>query len=983
MTRFGWRGAPAVFFIAFSAAISSATPAATSDTRAACACYALTAWTVKEGLPGGNVLSIAQDREGYLWLGTNSGLVRFDGFQFVQWGGGGDAALPGTFIPALVGARDGSVWVGFEDVSGVTRIRDGKVTNYGAQDGLPPGGVAALIEDRHGTLWAGGHGGLAVFRGTNWERLGKDAGLPELDVFSLYEDRQGTLWTGTSAGVFRRADGDRSFELIDLQLRFVQSFAEDRWGVLWVTDADTFVQALSPARRPRIDPAIHRPGAGSRLLRDQYGSIWVAALGAGLFHLQQPRSDAQPQLERYAYEHKFSGAARSVFEDRDKNLWVGMRGGGLLRLSQSPVKTDFVLDGLTNDGVHALATAVDGSLWVATGHDLNVFSRNGRKTFSAEVSLLHGDRHGDMWAVTATGIGRFQNGHFVHVQIPAVVRVGRSLSLATDARQRLWLCIYDQGLFRWGVGELTRFEDVPNVAGRSCNSVYQDSRDRIWVGFTAGGLAVYEHNAFTVYEPRDGLAPGAIAAIYEDHAGSIWISTVTGITRIANGKLTTVVGHGLPSKLVPSLVEDAEGFLWLGVNSGAALIRLDPREVDQAAVDPHHQIIYRRYDESDGLEGPLLRLSRPTAARGSDGRLWFVSGAGIAAIDPHELQSSRSSASPHLERVTIDGKETEPLADLKLPPRTLTLQIDYGALSLSSASKLRFRYMLEGLTPEWVEAGGRRQVSYTNLQPGGYRFQLQAASDAAWTKSVTWQFTVLPPFYRTYWFYGLSAAGVAFVFWASWWLRMRSVRNEFALIIAERTRVSRDIHDTLLQSLGAFTLQLEVVARQLDPSQRSARDELQHLRRQVKQCIKEARRSVWALRSPRLEAQDLVEAFQQMANDAMIAAPAKIRVTAIGRSRRCAPHVEEQLLRIGQEAISNAVHHGEAVRVDITLEYSGSTVSLSVADNGRGFVEDPAKASTGHWGLENMRGRAAELGGRVTITSSPGNGTVIRAIVPL
>ncbi|HET6315699.1 MAG TPA: histidine kinase, partial [Chloroflexota bacterium] len=420
----------------------------------------------------------------------------------------------------------------------------------------------------------------------------------------------------------------------------------------------------------------------------------------------------------------------------------------------------------------------------------------------------------------------------------------------------------------------------------------------------------------------DGLTPGAIAAIAEDRRGSIWISSVSGLTRITNGKLTTVTGHGLPRKLVPSLVEDDDGYFWVGVNSGAAIIRFDPQEFDRAAADPGHQLAYRLYDESDGMPGPLLRLSRPTAARGSDGRLWFVSGPGVAVINPHALPSHKKAPSPHLERVAVDGKEAG-LQEQTLPPRTLTLQIDYGALSLSSASKIRFRYMLEGLRPEWVDAGARRQVSFTNLQPGSYRFRLAAASDTNWAETeATWNFFVLPPFYRTYWFYALCAASTALLVWTSWWLRLRSVRNEFALVIAERARVSRDIHDTLLQSLGAFTLQLEVVARQLDPSQSSAREKLQYLRKQVSQCVVEARRSVWELRSPRLEAHDLVEAFRHMADDAMALVPAKIRVTVTGRPRRCAPHVEEQLLRIAQEAISNAVRHGEATEIDVTLEYS-------------------------------------------------------------
>jgi signal transduction histidine kinase len=290
--------------------------------------------------------------------------------------------------------------------------------------------------------------------------------------------------------------------------------------------------------------------------------------------------------------------------------------------------------------------------------------------------------------------------------------------------------------------------------------------------------------------------------------------------------------------------------------------------------------------------------------------------------------------------------------------------------------------MLDGLDRDWVEAGTARQASYANLLPGTYRFRVRATGDgAAPGPDAVLGFTVQPPFYKTYWFSALCLTGCVGLLWAFQRLRLRAVRNEYALILAERARVSRDIHDTLLQSLGAFNLQLEVVARQLGNSQTSASDTVQQLRSQVAQCIQEARRSIWDLRSPRLEAHDLVEAFRRMASDA---APIAIEVTTHGRVRRCAPRAEDQLLKIGQEAIGNAIRHGHATRVEISLDYRRGSLALHISDNGCGFdPEAHNQATSGHWGLKNMRERAEDIGGQLGIISSPGSGTSVQLLAPL
>jgi signal transduction histidine kinase len=340
---------------------------------------------------------------------------------------------------------------------------------------------------------------------------------------------------------------------------------------------------------------------------------------------------------------------------------------------------------------------------------------------------------------------------------------------------------------------------------------------------------------------------------------------------------------------------------------------------------------------------------------------------------------------PRIERVAIDGREVSPVADFVVPPRARTLEIDYGAVSLSLASKLRFRYKLDGFSNEWVDAGSRRQLSYTNLEAGTYRFHVGVTSDGQWVDTATSiAFTVHPPFYRTYWFYALCIGIIGLAAWGVWWLRLSAIRHEFAVVIGERARVSREIHDTLLQSLGALTVQLEIVARHLDPSQSKAQAALQRLRKNLVYCVRDARRSVWELRSLRLEQRNLVEAVEEMAQETMVALPVSIRIEVAGRVRQCAPDVEQHLLRIAQEAISNAVQHGGAGEVVVELDYRGKALSLTIRDNGRGFVPDEATANSGeHWGLVNMRERVTRMGGELSVKSVVGQGTIVTAVSPI
>jgi signal transduction histidine kinase len=372
--------------------------------------------------------------------------------------------------------------------------------------------------------------------------------------------------------------------------------------------------------------------------------------------------------------------------------------------------------------------------------------------------------------------------------------------------------------------------------------------------------------------------------------------------------------------------------------------------------------------------------------RGGDGRLWVATGLGMTVIDPSSLPRSRRPAPPRIEGITADGRRIAPARGLALPSRTSTLRIDYGTISLSSSSKLRFRYMLEGLDDEWVYAGGAREATYSNVPSGDYRFRVSTTANGEWTEAARWEFSVAPPFYRTREFAVSTVLGLVLVLAAAWWLRLRAVRNQYALVFAERARVSREIHDTLLQSLAAIGVELETIATQLEPSQAPARDGLRRLRRQVGHCLREARESILELRNNSMKPRALVDLLRELAEHTTKNKGIHTEFSVSGRLRACSGDADVQLLRIAQEAVANAVKHGRATFIHITLQFEKDGVRLTIADNGCGFVpeeRDPAPKSGEHLGLLTMRERAARLRGRLALISNPGVGTTIEAAVPL
>ncbi len=948
MPHFHARAALLAFLLAAPATVRGSDPPL-SD-------YTITSWTKSESIRSLSVLSISQDQDGYLWLGTSSGLIRFDGVRFVPWEALGRGALPHDAPISLLNARDGSLWVGFSG-AGIARIRRGEATFFHNPEGLTL--TRTLLEDQHGQLWAASRGGLYRFTGSAWEHQGTDTGLPLSPTNALYEDEAGRLCVRTFQGVFRREAPDTRWERVTPR-------------------PDQLIPAnqLIPAQYASNQAGAHR---------DRQGNVWIISLGQGLWRIRPGANDPSAVEHMTVQTGLSSDVVTALYEDRDGNIWVGTR-SALHELT--PRKVTPVRDIGTSVAVQSTP---DGSMWLASNRGLIRFKNGQRITYTereglpgTNVRAIFADRDGTLWVAANKGFARFANEHLSRLSMAEGRPLGRIMSIAADGEGTLWVADLHLGLLRLRDGHLTSVDDIPEMRQETTFGLFTDDRGRVWMGLSSGRVGVLEAGRLSVHD-RVGIS-GPIAAITEDRSGAIWIGGDNGIARFAGGRWTaaTTERNGFPSSQVTVIVADAEGSIWTGTKIG--LVRVEPGELDRVASAPAYKIQYKLYDETDGLEGLPIALANPGGVRAADGSLWFVTNGGATIVTPKTLSRSHVPPPVRIEEIRAGSQRFEPGASPVLPPHNQRLEIDYTALSLTSPHSLRFRFRLEGFDTDWQDAGSRRQAIYTNLPPGPYRFRVLAfdkegAFDAS---GATVAFSIEPAFYQASWFYLACAVTFVALGVAAWCLRLRQIRKRFSLVLAERVRISREVHDTLLQSLVAVALQAGTMAEQVQfPGAGGIREQLTRMRKDVERQIREVRESIWNLRSPILEHRDLPAALRETGERVAHEAAVRFEFIVAGRPRPCVPNIEEQLLRIGQEALTNAGRHAHASEVRLELKYEDNRVQLRVSDDGIGFDPDAGVQTGRHFGLINMRERAQQAGGHLTVVSGSGKGTEIVAVVPI
>ena len=940
--------------------------------------YFVTTWSEKDGLPPAGIRSLEQGAEGDLWLGTETGLVRFDGLRFVPFERLQHGRLPAGAVSALMRARDGSLWVGLNGRPSLARVNDGRVTTFTESDGLADGQVSSLYQDRRGVIWAGSVAGLFRFDGRRWARVA----LPESgrdSVAAIREDAAGGLWAVGPLAVFRRPAVDASFDVVermDVASNVWQSLSVDREGRMWMADFEHGVRLLGD--RIALPPLTKGRAWGVQILHDSHGTMWVATRGQGLWCIPEANAGRTPTVIT-SRDGLVSDAVQALLEDRDGNIWIGTP-AGLQRLSPHRVapRRDLGV-------VRVLETSPDGSVWVGTSEGLSHITSSGARPLTAAEGLpgavvlsLHTDRAGGLWVATERGVARYAGGRFTLLDNvdPTMQRV---FAIATTRPGDVWLRDFLYRLYHWRDGAMVPVTDVPESYRRNIFALYGDRGGNVWIGGAEGRLGVHRADgSFHTHE----LPIGTVMPIVEDREGAIWAGGSDGLSRITSDRVESITRAQGFAGSVKAIVEDRAGDLWVGIGSG--IIRIEKGEFSRAAAVGGRGFHYRFLNVADGVAGTPIAEGAKAGVLAADGTLWFSTSGGATLVDPTRVGTAPPLPPIRIESVTADGQRFVAETRLFEPSHASHVHIAFNALTMTDPTRVRFRYRLADYDHEWVDAGTSREASYSNLPPGRYRFAVEATNgDGVWTAGAAYEFGIAPMFYQTTWFYALSVLVVAAAVAGAWRLRVSQVRRQFALVLGERIRMSREIHDTLLQGLAGLALEIDDLSHNLDGARPGASERVLAMRRRVEAYLREARLSIWDMRTPHVAASDFPQALREVGQRAIGERPVRLDLVVNGAPQRCPPRVKEQLLLIGQEAVNNAVRHGQPTRVDLELDCDEHSTRLRVSDDGRGFDPDDAWHANGHYGLRGMRERAEQVRGTILIDSAPGRGTRVEATVPI
>jgi signal transduction histidine kinase/ligand-binding sensor domain-containing protein len=979
--------------------------------------YAHTSWKNREGFTNGVISSIVQSADGYLWLGTDSGLYRFDGVRVVAWQPPSNQHLPTNYISTLLVTRDGTLWIG--TVNGLASLRDGKLTQYPELDGMA---INGLVQDGGGVVWAAGWtpappGELCAIQHDTTRCIGRDGSLGRGPA-GLFEDSKANLWLGMKDGIWRWKPGPARFYPLAGAPMGISGLAEGDDGELLISMTGRIARLVEgKPENAYLYPSPAQESYGRTLLRDQDGSLWIGTIGAGLVHVHQGSTDVFGEADGLS-----GSVVSALFQDREGNVWVATT-AGLDRFRDFSVATVSAKEGfLCASQPGSIVAGRDGSIWQGGPNGLCRW-RNGQVTlyhepntevprtyFSAmakvqEVTASGFPKHtfmsvfedalGRIWVLATGGVGYMQNDRFIRLR---AVPGGNAFSISGDTKGNLWISNWEHGLLHIRGETLVEQVPWPQLGGKGFASglAADPLQGGVWLGFGHGSLAHFDGGGLsTSYTAADGLGEGRVNDLRIDPDGTLWAATMGGLSRVKNNRVATLSSaNGLSCKVVHWSIEDNDHNLWLYMSCG--LVRIAHSEFEAWEKNPSRRIHTTLFDASDGVwtHGFSGHGLGPGVAKSSDGRLWFTSQTGLSVIDPHHLAFNRLPPPVQIEQITVDQKTYEtdltPSVSMRLPAQVRDLRIDYTALSFVAPEKVLFRYKLEGWDREWQDAGTRRQAFYSNLPPRDYRFRVTASNNSGvWNeRGAALDFAIAPAYWQTNWFRAVGMLVLLGILWAVYQLRLRQLTRAFNMTLearlTERTRVARELHDTLLQSFQGLLLRFRTVRTLLPTRLGEAQQTLDSAIEQTRAAIREGRDAVQGLRSSAVEAEDFVEALRALGEE-LASDPAHARANALtlkieGTPRGLRPVVCEEIHRIAREALRNAYRHAEASRIEVQVNYGTERFELRVRDDGKGVDPDFLKGTgrPGHFGFSGMRERAGEIGGKLSIWSAQGSGTELQ-----
>lgn len=958
-------------------------PRAIDDGRAMSQ-YIRTRWESDRGFPGGAVSAIAQAADGYLWIATGNGLVRFDGLTFRLFdlpGGIGGAQPP---VLGVVADESGSVWARLRGAA-LLRRRGGAFESAFAQVGLPANVVTAMARGRDGEMLIATLGQpVAAVRHDRAVPLAPLRAMSSSFVIAMAETPGGEIWLGTrDAGVFRVQGSEVTRITSGLPDLKINCLLPDDAGGLWIGTDRGVARWTGAAVSQAEVPAELRALPVLAMTRDADGNLWIAAGARGLLRMNARGVSALGDRDEAARR-----PVTAVFEDRDGDVWVGTS-DGIERWRDSVFTTYATPQGLPGDTGGPIYVDEAQHVWFAPASGGLYWMKDGVVTAVTVAGLdrdvvysIAGDDHG-VW------VGR-QRGGLTRVDLTAAGPIARTFThadgLAQDSvyvvdRARdgsVWAGTLSGGVSRLARGRFTTYDVSAGLPSNAVNALADTADGTIWFA-TPNGLGALSRGGWRQYTTNDGLPSNDITTLFEDAAGRLWIGTTGGLAIVDDGRLRRVTRA--PQALrgsILGLAEDRSGRLWIATSD--RVLRVSRNALADAATTDDD---VREYGVADGLAATGGVKRHRSVVADPAGRIWIAMNRGLSVADPARSDRRAKPALTSIESLTADDVSMSTAGTIAVPSARRRLAFSFAGLSLSMPERIRFRYRLDGFDHDWSAPTADRQAIYTNLSPRPYVFRVVASnSDGTWNGAeASLAFAITPAFWQTVWFRVLVAACGAAIGWSAYRLRVRQVarrlQTRFEERLAERTRIAQDLHDTLLQGCVSASMQLHVATDRL-PEDSPVKPALGRVLDLMARVIEDGRNAVRGLRTTTSPPDELERAFAGVPQELAIASQASYRVRVGGRPRPLKAIVRDEIYRIGREGLVNALRHADASNVEIEIDYGARELRVFVRDDGRGI--DPAVVHSGvdgHWGIPGMRERAKRIGGTLTIRSRAEAGTEV------
>ena len=946
--------------------------------------YRLNGWTAENGLPQNVIRGIAQTPDGYLWIATLDGVARFDGVRFTVFNKSNTPGIASNRFGSMMEDQNGDLWFTSEG-GNVTRYHRGSFHTYGPEEGIPANSIHGLARDSGGNLW--------MLSEDSIEKWNEGTGLRDMTPDKLRMHYEPLYWD--NAGYWGT---DQSGLHIFSNGRFV-SYPLPRWlgggslwnvaiggnGSIWLETSDG-KQAVIPAGKQAAEP-IDLAHLQSVSYRDPHGHVWKFHIGQRLTRFLDFESSGQPASISFTH----------LLEDNEGNVWIGTEGNGLYQLQEQSIDVYSKGQGLPDQDLYPVYQDHSGAIWLGAWQSGLSCFRDGRFTnyTTAQglpgrlVSALGGDKDGNLWVGTHGGLGIFRDGQFHQ---PAVLLPERTVAQAIlqDRGGTMWIGTTN-GLvtYRQGPSRTLTVED--GLAGNDVKVIIESATGDLWIG-GYGGLTRLHGGRFTHWSERDGLPSDNIRAIYEDRDGTIWIGSYDGgLGRLKDGKFTRFSERdGLFNNGVFQILEDERGNLWMSCNRG--IYRVSKQELNEFAEGKRKTITSVAYGKADGMLNVECNGGMwPAGIKTGDGKLWFPTQDGVAVIDPGTVRINPEPPPVVIEAAFLD-RAPVPLQDsLKIPPAKENLEIEYTALSFIHSDQIRFRYKLEGLDSNWLDAGSRRTAYYSHLPPGRYEFHVIAAnSDGVWNNAgQKLAITVQAPFYRTWWFITLEAFAAAALIAAGVSYRISQLQRAQAMqkafsqqLIAsqenERQRIASELHDSLGQRLVVIN-NLALFSMRAERKGADAGDEptaMEEISAEAALAIQETREISYNLRPFQLDRLGLTKAIEGIARTVATASGIRITSQMDNIDEAFPKDLRINFYRIVQESLNNIMKHSQATEAEVRVVRDGKRIVLSIRDNGIGFNPANRTSKTGKsgFGLTGMEERSHLLGGEFQIRSASGTG---------